>query len=172
MTKIRTVLLAAAAAAAAATLAACQTTPTYGAATTPNAAGYSETQIESNRYTVTYRAPGGADAQVLQDYALLRAADLTLAHNRDWFWVDRRNLDGRGAGSGPSVGIGVGGGSFGHHSGVGVGAGFSFPLGGGGPTATTASLEIRFGEGAKPDDPNAYDARSIAANLRSRQASK
>ncbi len=170
MTKIRTVLLAVA---AAATLAACQTTPTYSAATSPNSAGYSETQIESNRYSVTYRAPGGADAQTLQDYALLRAADLTLAHNRDWFWVDRRNLDGRGYNSGPSIGIGVGGGSFGHHSGVGVGAGFSFPIaGGGGPSARSATLEIRFGEGAKPDDPNAYDARSIAANLRSRQANK
>jgi len=44
--------------------------------------------------------------------------------------------------------------------------------GGGGPTATSATLEVRFGEGPKPDDPNAYDARSIATNLRARQASK
>ena len=162
--KIKAVLFAV----AAATLAACQTTPTYTAATSPDGAGYSETQVEGNRYFVTYRAPGGADAQVLQDYALLRAADLTLEHNRDWFWVDRRNLNAEGGRSGPSVGIGVGGGSFGHHSGVGVGAGFSFPLGGGGPTASAATLEIRFGEGPKPDDANAYDARSLAANLRSR----
>ncbi|MBS0383831.1 MAG: hypothetical protein JSS00_00615 [Proteobacteria bacterium] len=169
MTIFRTVLLVVA---AAATLAACQTTPTYSAAVSPNAAGYSEQQIESNRYTVTYRAPGGADAQTLQDYALLRAADLTLEHNRDWFWVDRRNTSGGGYHSGPSVGIGVGGASFGHRTGVGVGAGFSFPIGGGGPTATSASLDIRFGEGPKPDDPNAYDARSIAANLRARQANK
>lgn len=168
--KIRTVLLAAA---AAATLAACQTTPTYSAAASANAAGYSEQQIESNRYSVTYRAPGGADAQTLQDYALLRAADLTLEHNHSWFWVDRRGTDGGGRRSGPSLGIGVGGGSFGHHSGVGVGAGFSFPLGGGGgPTATSATLEVRFGEGPKPDDPNAYDARSIATNLRARQANQ
>ena len=57
-------------------LAACQTTPTYSAATSPNAAGYSETQIESNRYTVTYRAPGGADAQTLQ---IVEAANAFLA---------------------------------------------------------------------------------------------
>ena len=167
--KIKAVLFAAV---AAVNLAACQTTPTYSAAPSANAAGYSEQQIESNRYSVTYRAPGGADAQTLNDYALLRAADLTLEHNRNWFWVDRRSLNGQGGHSGPSVGIGVGGGSFGHHSGVGVGAGFSFPLGGGGPTATSATLEVRFGEGPKPDDPNAYDARSIATNLRARQASK
>jgi hypothetical protein len=155
--------------AAAATLAACQTTPTYSAAASPNAAGYSETQIESGRYTVTYRAPGGADAQTLQNYVLLRAADLTLANNREWFWVDRRNLDGRGVSSGPSIGIGLGGGSFGHHGGVGVGAGFSFPIGGGGPTATVAALDIRFGDGPKPDDPNAYDARSTVMHLRAQQ---
>jgi hypothetical protein len=166
--KIKALLIVAAAVA----LTACQTTPTYSAATSTSAAGYSEQQIESNRYTVTYRAPGGADVSVLQDYALLRAADLTLEHNRSWFWVDRRATDTSGYGhSGPSLGIGVGGGSFGHHSGVGVGAGFSFPLGGGGgPTATSATLEVRFGEGPKPDDPNAYDARAIATNLRARQA--
>jgi hypothetical protein len=155
--------------AASATLAACQTTPPYAAATSPNSAGYSEQQIESNRYTVTYRAPGGADAQTLQNYVLLRAAELTLEHNHDWFWIDGRHLDGRGYNSGPSLGIGVGGASFGHHSGVGVGAGFSFPIGGGGSTARSASLDIRFGEGAKPDDPNAYDARSIAMHLRAQQ---
>lgn len=168
--KIKAVLFAAV---AAATLAACQTTPTYSAAASSNAAGYSEQQIESNRYSVTYRAPGGADVQTLQDYALLRAADLTLEHNRPWFWVDRRSMNGEGERSGPRIGIGIGGGSFGHHSGVGVGVGTSFPIGGGGgATATSATLEVRFGEGPKPDDPNAYDARSTSANLRARQANK
>jgi hypothetical protein len=157
-------------AAAAASLAACQSAPTYSAAASANAAGYSETQIEGNRYFVTYRAPGGADSALLQDYALLRAADLTLQNHHDWFWVDRRNLDGQGSShSGTSIGIGVGGGSFGHHSGVGASVGMNFPLGGGGgQTATAATLEIRFGDGAKPDDTNAYDAHSTAANLRSR----
>ena len=156
-------------AAAAATLAACQSAPTYSAASAANAAGYSETQVEGNRYFVTYRAPGGADGALLQDYALLRAADITLEHNRAWFWVDRRNLDGQGGRSGPSLGIGVGGGSFGHHSGVGASVGMNFPIGGGsGQSATAATLEIRFGDGAKPDDANAYDARSTSANLRTR----
>lgn len=170
MTNIKTALLALA---AAATLAACQTTPTYTAAASPNAAGYSEQQIETNRYSVTYRAPGGADLQTLQDYALLRAADLTLEHNHSWFWVDRRSMNGEGERSGPRIGFGIGGGSFGRHTGVGIGVGTSFPLGGGGgATATSATLEVRFGEGPKPDDPNAYDARSIATNLRARQANK
>lgn len=156
---------------AVAALAACATTPVYAPATRPGAAGYSETQIEANRFFVTYRAPGAADDALLQDYALLRAADLTLANSRDWFWVDRRTVDSQsGRRGGPSVGVGVGGGSWGGRGGGGVSVGMNFPLGGGagGARATAATLEIRFGQGAKPDAANAYDAHAIAANLRAR----
>lgn len=156
-------------AAAALTLSACASTPpTYTPAASATAAGYSETQIESNRYFVTYRASGSADAALIQDYALLRAADLTLQNNREWFWVDRRSLDGQGQSRGPSFGIGVGGGSYGGRGGVGGSVGLSVPLGNRGERARAATLEIRFGEGPKPDEPNAYDARSISTNLRSR----
>ena len=162
---IRTLIFAAACAG----LAACASTPTYAPATSATGVGYSETQVENNRYFVTYRAGGAADAQLLQDYALLRAADLTLQNGREWFWVDRRSLDDQGAAyGGPSIGIGVGGGSWGGNSGGSVGVGMNFPLGGGGQRANSATLEIRMGEGAKPDDPNAYDARAVSENLRSR----
>jgi hypothetical protein len=159
--------------AAAATLAACATAPPppYTAAASSVSLGYSETQIESNRYFVTYRAPNGADTAVLEDYALLRAADLTLQNGREWFWVDRRSIDQHYAnGAGPSIGVGVGGGSWGSRSGASVGVGVNFPIGGGhaGERARSATLEIRFGEGPKPDDPNAYDARTVADNLRAR----
>ena len=157
--------------AACAALAACATSPPpYAAATSPTAAGYSERQIEASRYFVTYRAGGSAEAALLEDYALLRAADLTLQNGREWFWVDRRTLDDRNDYyDGPRVGVGIGGGSWGRHSGGSVGVGMSFPLGGGqGQQARSATLEIRMGEGPKPDDPNAYDARSIAQNMRAR----
>lgn len=151
-------------------LAACATTPTYTRAATPNGAGYSEQQIESNRFFVTYRAGGATDSARLQDMALLRAADVTLEHNRDWFWVDRRNVDNAGSySSGPSIGVGIGGASFGRHSAFGSSVGLNFPLGGQHhDTASAATLEIRLGEGVKPDDPNAYDARALSANLRAR----
>lgn len=159
--------------AAAASLAACATAPPpYAAAASPTAVGYSETQIEANRYFVTYRAPSGADVSVLQDYALLRAADLTLENGHEWFWVDRRTVDGQMSDHyGPSVGVGIGGGSWGHHSGGSVGVGINFPLGGhSGERAAAATLEVRFGSGPKPDDANAYDARAIAMNLHARTA--
>lgn len=154
---------------AALTLTACASTPTYAPATRPNGAGYSQTQIENNRYFVTYRASGSADASLLQDYALLRAADITLERNADWFIVDRRTLDDAPGSSGPSLGVSLGGASFGGRSGVGAGVGLNFPLGGGSQArATSATLEIRLGAGPKPDDPNAYDARAVAQNLRAR----
>ncbi len=163
---IRTLVIAA----ACFVLTACATTPPpYAAATSPNGVGYSETQIENNRYFVTYRAGGAADAQLLQDYALLRAADLTLQNGREWFWVDRRTVDATNVRrSGSSIGVGVGGGSWGRRSGASVGVGVNLPLGGGqqGQRAHAATLEIRMGDGPKPDDPNAYDAGSIAQNLR------
>ena len=155
-------------------LTACASAPTYTPATRTGAAGYSEAAIESNRYLVTYRAPGAGDAALVQDYALLRAADLTLQNGRDWFWVDRRTLDEDLAArrSGPSVGVGIGGGSWGGRSGGGVSVGVNFPIGAGSSTqrAQSATLEVRFGEGVKPDDPNAYDARAVAANIRARLA--
>lgn len=162
------------AAAAALALAGCATSPPpFAPAASATAAGYSERQIESDRFFVTYRAPHGADAALIQDYALLRAADLTLAHGHEWFWVDRRSFDdapGRGP-SGPSIGIGVGGASFGGRSASSVGVGVNIPLGGQRPQSARAStLEIRFGQGPKPDDANAYDARAIARTLRPRLA--
>lgn len=163
--------------AAAALLSACATSnATYAPAASPGGRGYSETQVETGRYFVTYRASRAQEPQLLEDYALLRAAELTLENNRDWFWVDRRTLDEQASGraSGPSIGIGIGGGSWGRSSGGSVGVGVNVPLGGGGSTqrASAATLEVRFGQGAKPDEPNAYDARSVAANLRPRLANR
>jgi hypothetical protein len=151
-------------------VAACASAPTYAPASSQTGAGYYERQIESNRYFVTYRASGNADAALLQDYALLRAADVTLEHGGSWFWVDRRALDEEGSyDSGPRFSVGVGGGGFGGRSGVGVGVGASFPLGGQpAQRAHSATIEMRIGEGPKPAEPNAYDAREISANLRSR----
>jgi hypothetical protein len=153
-------------------LSACATAPTYTPATAEGGVGYSERQIESNRYFVTYRAPGPADESLVHDFALLRAADITLERGGEWFWVDRRSFDGQSRGrSGPSIGVGLGGGRWSGGGGTFGSVGVSVPIGsGGGPTVRSATLEIRLGEGAKPDDPNAYDARAIATNLSARRA--
>jgi hypothetical protein len=152
-------------------ISACASTPTYAPAANQSSAGYSETQIESNRYFVTYRAPSGADQSLLYDYALLRAADITLESGRSWFWVDRRTFDGQSERrTGASIGIGVGSARWSGNSAIGTSVGVNVPVGvQSGGNARAATLEIRLGEGPKPDDANAYDARAIATNIRTRQ---
>ena len=82
--------------------------------------------IEPGRYRVTFHGGPGAPPAQVQDYALLRAADLTLADGYDWFRVTDRDMRLTG-GNGPRLGLGIGGASFGRHSAVGgsVGTGFT-----------------------------------------------
>jgi hypothetical protein len=146
----------------AASVAACATTPTrYQPAYGPSAVGFSEQQIEADRYRVTYRGGAGAPEAQVVDYALLRAADLTLGSGYEWFIVDQRytDLPGGYRGGGPRFSVGLGGTDFGRSSAFGLGVGTSFGLGGGPALATT--LEVRMGRGPKPTGFNAYDAREI-----------
>ena len=148
---------------ACAALAACATAPTrFQPAMGPGGVGYSELRIEPDRYRVSFQGgPGAPEAQV-QDYALLRAADLALAQGFDWFRVVDRSLRQTGY-SGASMSVGVGGMSFGRHSATGVGVGTGFPLSGG--PALQASLEVLMGKGARPPGPDVYDARGVRASV-------
>ncbi|MGE3143584.1 MAG: hypothetical protein AB7L65_09700 [Hyphomonadaceae bacterium] len=158
--------------AALALVGACASTPTpYGPAPRAGAAGFSDMRIEADRYRVTYRGARGDAPEKVNDFALLRASDVTLEAGYDWFTVVGRETEQEiGGGGGPRVSVGVGGSSYGGHTGVGMGVGMGFPLGGGsearGPRAVT--LDIRLGHGAKPEDPNAYDARQVQSAIRAR----
>lgn len=157
MTLLRIAFLACVAAA----LAACATPTSYGAAVKPGGLGYTDTRIESDRFRVTFRGIGAPD--VIENFALQRAAELTLAQGRDWFVVDARALERTGGGRGPTVSIGAGGWSGGRTS-VGLGTSVGIPLGGG-AEENLARLDIRIGAGAKPSLAAAYDARAVLANL-------
>lgn len=150
---------------AVAALAACATPTGYGAAVKPGGYGYADTRIETDRYRVTFRGVGAPD--VIENFALQRAAELTLAQGRDWFVVDSRAVDRTGGGRGPTVSIGAGGWSGGRTS-VGLGTSVGIPLGGS-AGESVARLDIRIGGGPKPSSPNAYDARSVLANLAPRR---
>jgi hypothetical protein len=145
-----------------ASLTACATETVYAPARNASASGFTESRIEQDRWRVSFRGGGGAPAAQVEDYALLRAAQVTLANGYDWFVVDDRRMGQTGY-SGASLGLGVGGASFGRHSAVGVGASTGLPLSGG--PELTAWLEIRLGKGAKPDGPNAYDARDVERTI-------
>jgi hypothetical protein len=147
-----------------AVLAGCVTPTPYGPAARPGGPGYAETAIESNRYRVTFNANAGG-RQRAEDFALRRAAELTLQQGYDWFIVDQRyGASDRYGGSQMSVGVGVG--SFGRRTGVSVGSSVGVPLGGGPPA--TATLEIRLGRGPKPESVQAYDARAVLQSLAGR----
>ena len=150
-------------------LSACASLAPYGPAVSPSSQGYVEQRIESDRFRITYRGVGAAGP--VADLALLRAAELTTETGNDWFEVTQRYIDGRPDSAGgvrPTLGIGVGSSSYGGRyggyssSGVGIGLGLNFT----GPSPTSTVLEVRLGQGAKPDRPEVYDAREVQAALR------
>jgi hypothetical protein len=145
-------------------LAACTSSPTpYQAA--QNGFGYSEQQVEENRYRVSFAGNSATSRQTVEDYVLYRAAELTVQTGHDWFEVVDRNTvqDYSGYGGSPAFGLGVGGGSN-------FGVGLSMPMGGGGGSGRyTADMDIVLRDGEKPqENPNAYDAFSVISRLQSK----
>jgi hypothetical protein len=138
-------------------LTACATPTTYRPASDPRAIGFSDYRIETGRYRVTFRGGPGAPPDQVANFALLRAAEVSLRDGYDWFRIVERSDDRSGGGSGPQVSLGTGGGNFGRRSAVGIGLGASFDLGGG--PAYSRSREVQAGKGARPVD--GYDARDI-----------
>ncbi len=129
--------------------------------------GYEEQKIEDGRYRITYRGSGGMPPELVEDYALRRAAELTLDGGFDWFRVIGRSLDGEERG-GVSVGTGFGSGSYGRRSGVSVGVGAD--LGRiGSQDFFTARLEVLMGAGDVAadgaDSIDVFDARSVLQSL-------
>ena len=151
-------------AAAALSLAACATAPTlYQPAAGPHAVGYREYRIEPGRYRITFQGGPGAPPQQVQDYALLRAADLAIADGYDWFRIADRFMEGR-PDRGPQLSLGVGGADFGRHSSVGVGVGLGAISLGGGPSVAS-TIEVVMGRGERPRGADTYDARALRRNL-------
>lgn len=156
-----------------AALAACATA--VGTAYAPADAkgyGYSETRIEQDRYRITFAGDGATPPEVVEDYALLRAAELAVENGYDWFRIVGRALDEQEKG-GVGIGAGVGTGSYGRRSGVSVGVGGDLGTVGA-KRFYTARIEALFGSGEKPADDSGseiYDARSVIETIRARIAS-
>ena len=121
--------------------------------------GFSETRIESDRYRITFTGDGATPQDVVEAFAIRRAAELALANGYDWFRVVGGGLD-RDVRGGANVGLGVGTGSFGRRGGVNVGAGGNLGRVGA-REFFTARIEVLMGRGAPPEDDDVYDARSV-----------
>lgn len=142
----------------------CATPVPYQAAERAGGFGYTSQQIETDRYSLTYRDRASAEART---NALRRAAEITLEAGADWFRVVDAYQDvdgGRGGRGGSSVSIGTAGGNGRSGTSVGVGIGVGLPIGGGGGEAVQG-LEIVTGSGEAPEGADVYIARDVLANL-------
>lgn len=141
-------------------LAACETTPNPY----PNGPGFYETQIETNRVHITYVVPPRSNRETAEDALLMRAADDTLEKGHSWFRVISRSRDTDRSQPSSSLSLGTGSTSFGRRSAVGFGFGTTVPLSGG--PRSVLGMEIVMGDGARPNDVNAYDAKDVSKSLR------
>ena len=186
-------LLIATAVVSALALSACETATPYqplGARGTHASGGFTDQQIEANRWNVTFSGNSLTSRQTVERYLLFRSAELTLQQGYDWFTtVDRnteRKTDYVGFDNDPFY-SGFGGGYFGPRWGLyrrgygwgygygGFGGGFGAfggPWGGGSVdlqqvSRYTASTEIVMGRGPKPtEDRRAFTARAVVDHLR------
>ena len=146
--------------------------------------GYSEQQVETDRFRVTFSGNSLTSRETVEGYLLYRAAELTVQQGYDWFEIVDRNTDAdrrtyidRDPFYSPWYGPSYGywrpawryyGGPYGWRtwdpywgdpfwsSSVDVRT----------VTKFEASAEIVMNRGAKPaDDPRAFDARAVIANL-------
>ena len=147
-------------------LAACATAGgLYHPASSARGSGYSEQKLETNRYRVTFTGGPSTPAGIVQDYALLRAAELTLNMGYEWFTVVGRSTVNQGDGYGPRFS-----GMFGPPCGI---YGCRSALYGGfwyddfDDNRLSASLDIVMGKGPKASDPATYDAKDVANTIRS-----
>lgn len=126
--------------------------------------GYSEQQLEDDRYRVSFTGNSATSREAVQNYMLFRAAEVTLESGNDYFTVVDQQVEGTSTGTAsPRVGVGVGSGGSSN-----IGVGISTFLGGGGNAARyTAYADILVREGEKPaGDPDSYDARDLIERLR------
>ncbi|MCA8890124.1 MAG: hypothetical protein KDA46_14915 [Parvularculaceae bacterium] len=129
--------------------------------------GYTQTRIEADRYRVSFAGDGATPPELVEDFALLRAAEIAVENGYDWFRVVGRSMDAEEKG-GVGLGAGVGTGSYGRSSSVGVGVGGNLGTVGA-RRFYTARLEVLFGSGDMPaDNAGVYDARSVISSISAR----
>ncbi len=168
----------------AAGLAACTTPTPYQPRVAGKAAsaGFSEQRIETDRWRISFNGNSLTSRETVETYLLYRAAELTLAQGRDGFAIVDRNTEKRSRtyvepepfyAYGPRYGAWRPAWRY-HRQGFGWRGWDPFW---GGPfwadrldvrtiDRFEASAEILMRAGPKPaDDPAAFDARSVVANL-------
>jgi hypothetical protein len=155
------------------TLGACASTPDYVAAEDAAGYGYYSQRIEDDRYRVNFNGNRHTSYEETRNYALLRAAELTVAEGYDWFEiVDRESLTTEQAPRAPAARFG-----YTEYAYVEERCGLLGCTRRARPSAFTAtslefdatrpttrymhSLEIVMGKDELPEGGHAYDAREV-----------
>ena len=81
----------AAATAAVLLLAACQTPASYQPRTPQNGTGYTDEQLAQNRWRVTFTGNSATKRETVENYLLLRSAEVALKAGYRWFVFDTRD---------------------------------------------------------------------------------
>lgn len=160
---------------AALTLAGCETATPYqpvGMHNSESGGGYSDQQIEGNRWRVSFAGNALTSRDTVERYLLYRSAELTVQQGFDWFAATDRTTDKAtqtyvdpyfGAYWGPRWGF--------YRRGYGWGYGrwgdpfWGAPLNVDQTSEFKASAEIVMGKGPKPADRSAFDAHSVIEHL-------
>lgn len=148
-------------------LGACATGPTaYGPVSDVNQFGFDSLKIENDRFRVNYL---GRTANEARDYALLRAAEISLEEGYSHFRVlgGETLADAPQRHSGVSTRVGISSGRGYYRGGTSVGVGINLndlgrTLGG---TKASHSMEIKLLKTGATDS-NVYDAASVRDNIR------
>lgn len=138
--------------------------------------GYEESQIESNRFRVSFGGNSLTDRETVETYLLYRAAELTVERGYDYFQLVVRSVE--------SESRFIDTDPFGRHYYPGFPVHYTYfhPRWGWRGyrdpfwddinvreiTRYEASAEIILGMGEKPDDPGAFNAREVMSNLSDR----
>lgn len=151
----------------------CSSAPDYRKAE-DSGYGYQETQLSDNQYRVHFTARG-SDKRKAMDFAMLRAAELTLLQGYDWFTVTHREtlVDSENVGTDPQIGFsrryemerecGLITCSTSMEPETTYSAGVF--VGGERNSQVEAILNITMGKGEKPDSAASFNAKQVRNNL-------
>ncbi|MGE3866783.1 MAG: hypothetical protein AB7G04_07695 [Hyphomonadaceae bacterium] len=158
-------------------LTACATATPYQPKTKPGGYGFSERQIETNRYALSFSGNSLTDREQVEDYMLYRAAELTLKSGYDYFVLARRGVDKRSEyqSFGPSYRASAFWGYRYYHPRFGWAPLYdpfwNDPANYREISRYEATGEIAMFRGPKPaNEPSAFDAREVETNLGPRVA--
>lgn len=161
---------------AAATLAACATSTPYGPATGARGYGFSEQQIEQNRYRITFRGNSSTARETVENSLLYRAAELTVQNGYDYFVVVENDTEAKRSYTGSSYPAFYGRYGYGYpfhrshyafpYYAYGFGWGYPYDSYAREITRYSAVAFVTMHRGNKPEDnPQAFTAREVMRNL-------